>query len=204
MLFCDIVKDIDKWNEQELLEAMIQTIEAPSLRVFVMNIIKDCNLLETYKKQASSSSKYHPAVSAGDYGLLRHTALALLALDTFILFYKPTGKLNEDICRVAIILHDAWKYHDIKNMVSKFTTKEHGFVGAKNIVEYYMKAKPPVAIETIGQIASAVKYHMSNWNHLQEDIVYAQTKASLNERVVMLCDFMSSNKALFEFAQTNG
>lgn len=200
MLFCDLVKDIDKWDEQELLQAMFLTIESVSLRVFVMNIIKDNNLIETYKKPASSGGKYHPAISSGDYGLLRHTALALLALDTFILFYKPTGKLNEDVCRVAIILHDAWKYHDIKNMVSKFTTKEHGFVGAKNIVDYYMTTKPPIAIETIGQVASAVKYHMSNWCHLDADIQYVRDKASLNERVVMLCDFLSSNKALFELA----
>jgi len=201
MLFCDIIKDVNKWNEQELLEAMIQTIEDKSLRIFVTNIINDCDLLETYKKQASSSSKYHPVISAGDYGLLRHTALALLVLDTFILFYKPTGKLNEDVCRVALILHDAWKYHDIKNIVSKFVTKEHGFVGAKNILEYYIKTKSLIDIEVIGQVASAVKYHMSHWTHLAEDQQYVRSKATLNERVVMICDFISSNKALFELAQ---
>lgn len=199
-LFANSIRDVQDESYTELIAAMIDCIENEKIKQFVKDIIIKTGRMGTYKKAASSGGKYHPAISNTEWGLLNHTALALLALDTFELFYSSSGMLDPDVCKAAIILHDAWKYENLVGAETKFTTKEHGFVGGKRIAEFAQDYPTDDDTKVIlDKIAYAVRYHMSHWCHRSEDIEYVKKKATLNERVVMICDFLASNKALHEF-----
>jgi len=207
-MFGKIIETIEDKTPNNLIMAMLATIKDYELQKFISFILdSDEEILSTFEKSASSSGKYHPDVSNGKWGLLNHTALALLAFDTFEGFYRPQGKIDDkgcDICRTAIILHDAWKYQNLKGEVHpKHTTKEHGFVGATKIAEYYeeYEAKSENLKSYVDAIVDSVRYHMSNWCHTYSEIEYARKKTRLYERTVMICDFIASNKQLINFVK---
>ena len=142
--------------------------------------------------------------------MLNHTVLALLAFDTFEAFYSPQQRLSKqdcDVCRAALIFHDAWKYEHLSGKINpKFTTKEHGFIAAKKLVDYYKKyeainGKNEILKSSVDMIVDCVRYHMSNWCHSFEETKFAQTKTKINERIVMICDFLASNKQLHEYTK---
>jgi 23S rRNA maturation-related 3'-5' exoribonuclease YhaM len=199
-LFANSLRDVEGNSYTELMAAMIDCIENEKVKQFVKDIVVKTGRMETYKKPASSGGKYHPEISNGDWGLLNHTALALLALDTFELFYANSGMLDPDVCKAAIILHDAWKYESLTGSITPFTTKEHGFVGGKRIAEFANDYPTDDDTKVIlDNVAYAVRYHMSHWCHRTEDVEHVKKHANLNERVVMICDFLASNKALHNF-----
>jgi len=199
------VHSLDFSDVEMLLYMMVKTIENVELAAFVNYILHEKKLKNILVKSASSTDKYHPKVSRGKYGLLNHTALALLVFDTFISFYSPQQKIDDntkDVCRAGIILHDVWKYTTIKDKESSFTTKEHGFVGAKWIMRYleeYKSLNYNIDSNLVARVASIVRYHMSNWCHTAEDVKTAQKESKLEERLVMLCDFIASNRALLDY-----
>jgi len=207
MEFKTALKAMDPKTPEQLLECMISTIDNSDVARFVRDVVDD-EIMKTFKKAASSSGKYHPEVSNGDWGLLNHTALTLLVFDTFYTFYKVQGKYFEDTfdsCRAALILHDAWKYTHLSGKVNaNFTTKEHGYVGAQKLLTYIRKHGNDYESKAQAIIMDSivhVRYHMSNWCHNIDESNYVKTDASTPNILVMLADFISSNKALFEYTK---
>lgn len=174
------------------------------VRAFVEKVCEEININDMLAKATSSSFKYHPTLCnrAGD-GLMHHKMIALITSDSVVkLMEHKLSKEDRDCITAAIILHDAWKYYTMGFKKSKYTTREHGLVGYAVLMKMY--EADPNKREFIKKIATAVRYHMSNWCHPKTEIEAATKMPPLTARIVQICDIISSNKELMEYTAKHG
>jgi hypothetical protein len=165
-------------------------LESPNVRSYFkeLDLIQDrskrtklMNLLRTssYKNvagAASSTGKYHPAFSNGDFGLTRHTKavvkFVLVICDAF-------PDLDQDTMVIAAIAHDAFKYASDND---KYTSKDHAAEAANKL-------------EEIGFIEEArlVRSHMGRWDSERSKGVKPKPE-KFDERMLHLADYIASKK----------
>jgi len=175
-----------------LEDRLLPFIKDEAIKEFVRPFLLKPEVIETFKKTASSSGKYHPEKANGPWGLLWHTIKCLQAADRIIRLYEGMGKISKtkaDICRAGLILHDAWKYETINGKISPATTKGHGYVG-------YLKIMQSPDFEHKVDIAEVVRFHMSNWNGSAEETKLAQNVKGIHLHIAMIADMIASDKKL--------
>ena len=137
---------------------------------------------------ASSSGKYHPSISNGRYGLIRHTRLVVDVARDLCHAFNITTDEDKDNVIVACLLHDVLKFGYKSNSEGKGDKegyKEHGYRAASYLMRF---------IRLPENICAAVAGHMGVWAcPMAQEYTFLQTHDKLSE-IVMLADYMASRK----------
>ena len=163
----------------------------------IRNLIVDCNKLVPeyfWTCPASTTGKYHPKVSLGKFGLIRHTKLAVWwGIEINRCWSNEyLGRLNEIIC--ALILHDIQKNGESLDKQGYPTldnsTKVHGAILAGKIAEE--------SSESIDRIITAIGGHMGIWTAEEFKQYKPENQKDLKTRIlcyiVHLADYCASRK----------
>lgn len=145
---------------------------------------------------AATTGKYHPAISLGEGGLVRHTkavvriALHLLAMQGII----PQAA-DYSAVLAACILHDCCK----KNDSEKYTAFDHPLRAGKLIrttaAELAAGETPLDQRATMsGTIAALVESHMGRWNTDPRSGIELPRPLTPLERLVHCADYLASRK----------
>lgn len=180
-------------NKKEMLRPEIDMIQNEkyknNLKVLIDNIPD-----YFFEIPASSTGKYHPEFSAGPQGLLRHTKVAtrianeLLSLECY---QEMFTKEEQDLLKIAVIMHDTLKCGEIKEQYTRF---DHPLLVANNIKK--QQQETTFTDEEIKFITDAISSHMGQWNTNQyRNIVLPKPKTKY-QIFVHTCDYLSSKKFL--------
>lgn len=146
-----------------------------------------------FHEAASSTGKYHPDFSQGEGGLLRHTKAAvriayeILSTETFGDFYTNDEK---DLMILAIIMHDTVK----RGNNETYTRFDHPLLASKLVRDN--KDLTKLTEEEIDLICSSIETHMGQWTKDYSGNETLEKPKTKYQRLVHLCDFLSSKKFL--------
>lgn len=149
---------------QEVFAQELQMIKNQEIRDFVVDVMDTMVPNYFWTCPASTSGKYHPQISLGEGGLIRHTKLAvwwgweLMRMDDW-------DQDTHDAVTAALLLHDLKKNGDslvngrptVKNCVNI-----HGMELAKEI---RIRMFPPGTSVSplVNMILDGIAYHMGRW-----------------------------------------
>lgn len=141
---------------------------------------------------ASSSGRFHPAISLGEGGLIRHTkAVTQIAIE-LAEFYsdgKPHPSFTNTVI-VASILHDSFKYgltgSDTKEGVTAF--KNHGQVAGTAWENFCYRYD----YVFLNPIAEAIGGHMTKWGGM----THITRMKSNTAKIVATADYIASRRFL--------
>ena len=145
---------------------------------------------------ASSSGKYHPNMSLGRGGLIRHT----LALIKFLNWTWEIKCMNEkwtsrerDLVRVAGLMHDAWKSGTQADYdKNPYTKHEHPIIASNMIMRY--KGCGIIPDDEIEAIATTIETHMGEFvSSPHSDIILGEPKNKL-QKMLHWADYLASRK----------
>ena len=138
-----------------------------------------------YSVPASSTGKYHPEYANGDGGLIRHTKVVCYFAHELLSLEHNKVRFTEserDNIIVAAILHDAYKYGDVKG---KFTAQDHPAVSAKHVNEL-----------GDANIAELILTHHGEWNTDRNGNELAPKPTSDAQKFLHECDYLASRKPI--------
>jgi hypothetical protein len=193
----DWIKE-DKVNKSED-ELRIEPLERE------LNSIIDKNILELTKKiliaapkyfwkvPASSTGKYHPKLSLGDGGLVRHVKACInIAHEMFrnetvlsVFFEKELKQKGKDIIIAALLLHDICKS-------GKYSSASHPL-----LVRTLCREKKIEGGSTLEYILQLIETHMGEWTKdfiTKQDIL--KKPVSNAQKFVHMIDYIASRKIL--------
>lgn len=171
-----------------------------------LNLIKNDNIRKSgeylvsklpdyfYKISASSTGKYHPSYTLGEYGLYKHVKSAVrIARELLVLdMYKKIFTSDEqDIIILAIILHDGFKKGITEG---KYTRFDHPLIMGNYIIEN--KDKLFLTDEQIEILSNAIKRHMGQWTTDFNGNEILESPKTKVDKFVHLCDYLASRKFL--------
>ena len=194
-------------TEKELFDNEIEQITNEKLRESVKKMTKD---LPDYfwHEPASSSGKYHPSISLGDGGLLRHTLMVCrCAIDLVVSeMFVRDNDANRDIARVAALFHDSMKHGKVNEdgTYCEHTVFEHPLC-ATDFVREHLEADDIDEL-TINMICDAIRTHMGKWCTSKYSPVAMSKPRTDFEKMIHIADYMASRKymsGLEEFNKEN-
>lgn len=148
-----------------------------------------------FEVAASSTGKYHPKISLGKGGLLRHTKAAVrfaywqLSLEMFDKYSQE----EKDLMILALIMHDSRKHGESIEQ-NKFTVTEHPVIAA-NAVEIDADIKGLLSEEEITLMSGCILTHMGQWNTDRYKREFAPKPFTKHQNFVHLCDYLASRKS---------
>ncbi len=189
---------------KEAFQDELKLIMNPRIREYVLLVADEITPEYFWTCPASTGGKYHPAISLGVGGLIRHTKLAVWWGDAFCTCYDIVNKCGQRDCIIAaLLLHDIYKNGAALNArgfpVLPNATSMHGGV-LSTMME--MKAKQ-FEVEGLNTdyakfIRVAIAGHMGIWSAPQyrmyvfTDITHGTTQ--LISMIVHLADYAASRK----------
>lgn len=143
-------------------------IHDSSIRAFVVRVFDSLAPDYFWTAPASTSGKYHPAISLGPGGLVRHTKLAVWWASELVRVEIPEPGRSTFVDEViaALLLHDLKKNGESLSASGRPTldnaTAIHGVYLGEQIK---MRMFPPGTTPTISEqrIIHAIKTHMGRW-----------------------------------------
>lgn len=165
-----------------------------------LNLIKDDELREwvaTYLENetpdyfwtegASSSGKYHPKLSQGYGGTIRHTKAVVWFADELLRMssYAYMKPIYKDFVVAGALVHDSVKY-GFGNEIDKTAYANHARNAAENfrkyVAQWFGKSVSPFLLEAIAS-------HMGQWSTEKEDRPFTSI-----DRCLHMADYMASRK----------
>lgn len=148
-----------------------------------------------FKVAASSTGKYHPKMSLGEGGLVRHTkgaikiALDLLQLEMFAFLNKDA----RDLILGALLLHDGLKHGETEE---RYTRADHPILMSEFILKLAEdNAKDDQTYLIYERLASGIATHMGQWNTDYKTRKPIMDKPETEyEKFIHLCDYLASRK----------
>ena len=184
-------------NQLKCIEPILNTFENEDIKTFAIEVM---NNLPSYiwNVGASSTAKYHPSYTVGQYGLIKHS----IAVVRFINFFFELEQYNKvfdsrqrDLLRLAALTHDGRKsgsQEDYEN--NKHTKFNHPLLMAKEYMSYKDKGFLPE--NELKFIASSIGKHMGQWNtDKRSDTVLPKPNDQASE-LLHLADYLASRKCL--------
>lgn len=141
---------------------------------------------------ASSTGKYHPKMSLGEGGLVRHTKAAVqIAMDLIKLeMFKPL-ETYFDYLIGCLILHDGLKHG---NPQEQYTRADHPVVMSEFIKSFEVDGDP-LKTQILGILAGGVLTHMGQWNSdYKTNRILMPKPVTKFQSLVHLCDYLASRK----------
>lgn len=166
-------------------EREIQMIDSTDLQDFVRFFFNERVGAWFWESGASSSGKFHPVISQGKGGLVRHTRLVAMVCEELLRMntYAYMRDEYKDYARVACLLHDVRKYGrgDIED---KDCYKNHGAIAAEDVrqawADFFGTNAPDLLL-------MAICSHMGQWTEKREDRPFTNI-----DRLVHLSDYIAS------------
>ena len=149
---------------------------------------------------ASTTGKYHPKLSLGDGGLVRHTRLVEF-FATSICEAMGYSEHDRDLLIVSAIAHDIKK---LGNGSSKYTVKDHPIQAAKYITKIYTSPDytfvKDLSKDDLAIIEKCVASHMGRWGAVDGN----PAPNTEFEKMLHLADYLAARKEIndFTFRQT--
>lgn len=188
-------------NKHELFNKELETITNEDIREFAKKLLDDAPEY-FFHVAASSTGKYHPQISLGDGGLMRHTK-AVIRFFNHIMGVEQNYSLfadrEIDLGRVACLIHDIQKSGDATTYAEKsnngekkvFTVFDHPLLAAKYVLSYKGRYLNNDELE---YIALCVSSHMGAWNTDKRSSVVLPKPETEMQKMVHLADYLASRK----------
>ena len=180
---------------RQSLDSEIGLIQHEGLRTLVQNVLEACPTCFWFMP-SSTSGKYHPAISLGQGGLIRHTrAVVRFALHLLDLEGIPAGHPWHDTVLAACILHDCCKHADGE----QHTAFDHPLRAAQLIdAEATLLACSDDSLikpATVRSLCNMVRAHMGRWNTSRHHPgIELPTPLTPLERLVHTADYLASRE----------
>ena len=188
-------------SKHELFNKELETIVNEDIREFAKKLLDDAPEY-FYHVAASSTGKYHPQISLGDGGLMRHTKAVVRFFNHIIGIEQNSSLFTDrelDLGRAACLIHDIQKSGDATTYAEKsnngekkvFTVFEHPLLAAKYVMNYkgqYLNEKE------LNYIASCVSTHMGQWATDKKSSVVLPKPETEMQKMVHLADYLASRK----------
>jgi len=189
---------------REIFADELAKIHDSSIKDFVVEVFELMCPEYFWTVAASTTGKYHPLVSIGRHGLIRHVKLAVYWGELFCVMHEDTTE--EMVCQViaSLLIHDILKNGKILTSGGmpkhRELTMTHGVDLGKELIKHkrkLMKASN-ISPRSFRRITCGVSAHMGKWTHDK----YSKFKptAILNKQdrlvaeIVHLADFTSAQK----------
>ncbi len=155
------------------------------LTLEVLEAAPDC----FWTMPASTSGKYHPEISLGEGGLIRHTK-AVFKITNMLLDMVDAPDNVRSICLAGALLHDCCK----KNDDERYTAFDHPRRAAY-LVRKIAKELEIVSNEDVNILTGIIAAHMGRWNtsDREPDVVLPTPKTPM-QRLVHTADYLASRK----------
>ncbi|NQT66176.1 MAG: HD domain-containing protein [Actinobacteria bacterium] len=174
--------DRTKTKEKEELNERISLIENGIIKTFVIECL---NITPKYfwRIPASSSGMYHPVISLGIGGLVRHT---IKAVDYGVSLCEKNSilGLTRDKIIASLILHDTCKA-GVKDVENHSDYPVHAYLPRK----YYKKIAEKFLPKISNEIFDLIDSHMGEWSEYPEKI--PETR---EQKIVHFADYLASRK----------
>ena len=160
------------------------------------NLKKLVGMLPDYffEVAASSTGKYHPTISLGKGGLVRHSK-TVVRIGNELLLNNCIGNIftpnEKDLMLCALLVHDGLK-HGIN--YSEYTAFDHPLQMAKFIRDN--KEKFTWTDDEIEFIAKCIETHMGEWTKDYRGNEILEKPSNRYQKFVHMCDFLASRKFL--------
>lgn len=177
------------------LDTEIALIPSEAVRKLTQTVLSRCPAC-FWTMPAATTGKYHPAISLGEGGLVRHTK-AVVRLTCHLLAMQGTEAQSAEYSAAiaAAILHDCCKKRDDE----KWTAFDHP-TRAGNLIRQVgadLAAQTPAVHERASQcatIAAIVDCHMGRWNTDPRSGIELPRPLTPLERLVHCADYLASRK----------
>lgn len=171
----------------KLFEREIALIKDETLRAAVYDYMNDPDYVPDYfwTDGASSSGKYHPKMSQGIGGLVRHTKAVVMFAEELLRMssYAYMREEYKDFVIAACIIHDTVKY-GFEEQINKDEYVNHAANAAECFKEYCFHN---TQYEPHFLLLQAVRSHMGQWSTDREDRPFTSV-----DRCVHMADYMAS------------
>lgn len=141
---------------------------------------------------ASSTGKYHPTLSLGEGGLVRHTRLVVWCAEQLSVAQMLDQDCT-DMLIVSAIAHDIKKHGDGS---TKYTVNEHPRLAAEYMEKVWSENSYYVSIETLDTMKGMVESHMGQWG-TKDGLPLPK---SVLEITLHSSDYIASRKEIESFA----
>lgn len=176
--------------KSEALSRELFKISDADLRKVVDGYLNECVNEKFFTAPASSTGKYHPAISLGEGGLVRHTQLAVqVAEDLLQLEMYQTLQPFKDRIVAALIIHDTKKSGEEWGQFSVF---EHPKLAAEAFKAYAKEKGLDQSVYT--DIYEMVISHMGQWNSDRRSMATLPKPTNPHQKFVHQCDYIASRK----------
>lgn len=136
---------------------------------------------------ASSSGKYHPQISLGTGGLIRHTrAVYQLTLHLLDMHGIPPSHTHHSIALAAALLHDCCKQNDDET----HTAFDHPLRAAELIKRHGSH----LSASLVFALADTVAAHMGRWCTSKHTITILPRPQTQLQHILHTADFLASRK----------
>lgn len=182
--------DKDKLN---MFKNELNDVQDNALREFAENLILWAPDY-FFTCPASSTGKYHPTLSLGEGGLVRHTRLVVWFAEN-IANAMMINERDKDMLIVAALVHDMKKHG---NGETKYTVKEHPKLAADFLVDVWHGTAWPegMTYQDVEKIQSLVITHMGQWGE-KDGNPLPSTKLQL---ILHTADYLAARKEINDFS----
>lgn len=171
---------------QEIFAKEISEIDNTEVKI-ILNAIFE-KVQDKHKTAAASSTgKYHPGVSLGDGGLVRHTKFVAQNVIELVRA-TPEYEDKKSIFIAAALLHDLCKYPN--GDADHYTANDHPTIMAKMIEDTCPSS------ETAKTIARLVASHQGRWNTNRQGEVINKAPVEFDEYILHYADLLASRPYL--------
>ena len=171
----------------KLFERELSLIVDEDLRMAVKAYLLDPDYVPDYfwTDGASSSGKYHPKMSQGIGGLVRHTKAVVMFAEELLRMssYSYMKEEYKDYVIAACIIHDTVKY-GFGEEIDKSEYANHASNAAQSFAEFCFNN---TNYEPHYLLLQAVRSHMGQWSTNKEDRPFTNV-----DRCVHMADYMAS------------
>ena len=175
--------------EQDIFAEELTLIQSDSVRKWTTDCLNKFNHA-FYTMGASSSGKYHPKVSLGLGGLVKHTKICVhFAVELRRIHWWNWEQDTFDLILSALLLHDGGKYMGENTTISM---KDHPLrvIPLLDTVEGISNRQRTTIVDCI-------QSHMGQWDN--EGELPVPIGLETVEFFVHLCDYLASRKILDDY-----
>lgn len=176
------------------LDTEIATITNPAIRTLVRATL-DAAPTCFWSMPAATTGKYHPAISLGEGGLIRHTrAVVRIAHHLCAMLDIAPGTLDFDTITAAAILHDCCKKNDNETYTAFMHPQRAADLIWQQATLLAAGGEDAVRDACARTIAAIVACHMGRWNVNPRTGEELPTPLTPLQRLVHTADYLASRK----------
>lgn len=179
---------------EEFFKIIETKIVSESLRNLTIDYFNKVVPKYFWSVPASSTGKYHPSISLGEGGLVRHT-ICVFTIAEELLKLRMFSYLNiyKDEIFIACLIHDTYKSGEKEG----YTIHEHPLIAAEQFSNFAnSKNLSNEDLKKVDIIKKCVQSHMGQWTTSNRSEVILPLPTESYEKFVHLCDFLASRKLI--------